>query len=85
MYSTTLGSYKSYVLSWTGFRAGSVHKQSKGVMNVSNVSGEPFSSHPEVLPCCFVDGSVAPISRLIDAEILIAMATSQESDDASRE
>ena len=85
MYSTTLGSYKSYVLSWTGFRAGSIHKQSKGVMNVSNVSGEPFSSHPEVLPCCFVDGSVAPISRLIDAEILIAMATSQESDDASRE
>ncbi len=85
MYSNTLGSYKSYMLSWTGFRAGSIHKQSRGVINISNVSGEPFSSHPGVLPCCFADGSVASVSESIDAEILVAMATSQWADDASRE
>ena len=85
MYSKTLASYKSYILSWTGFRVGAIQKQSRGVINVSNVSGEPFSSHPAVLPCCFADGSVASASESIDAEILVAMATSQWSDDASRE
>lgn len=85
MYSNTLASYKSYILSWTGFRVGSIHKQSRGVINVSKVAGEPFSSHPAVLPCCFADGSVASLSESIDAEILVAMATSQWADDASRE
>jgi type II secretory pathway pseudopilin PulG len=85
MHSNTLGSYKSYMLSWTGFRAGSFQKRNGGVINVSNLSGEPFSSHPSVLPCCFADGSVASVSESIDAKILVAMATSQRADDASRE
>jgi hypothetical protein len=37
------------------------------------------------LPCCFADGSVASISESIDVETVIAMATSQWADDASRE
>ncbi len=85
MYSNTLGSYKSYILSWTGFRVGAIQKRSRRVINVSNVSGEPFSSHPAVVPCCFADGSVATVSESIDAEIFVAMVTSQSADDASRE
>ena len=85
MYSNTLGSYKSYMLSWTGFRVGSIEKQSRGVINISNVTGEPFSSHPSILPCCFADGSVATISESIDVDTFIAMATSQGADDASQE
>jgi hypothetical protein len=85
MYSKTLASYKSYILSWTGFRVGSIQKRRNGVINVSNVAGEPFSSHPAILPCCFADGSVSSVSESIDAEIFLAMATSQLADDASRE
>jgi hypothetical protein len=85
MYSNTLGSYKSYILSWTGFRAGAFQKRSGSIINVSNLSGQPFSSHPSVLPCGFADGSVASVSESIDTEILVAMATSQWADDASRE
>jgi len=73
------------MLSWTGFRVGSIEKQSRGVINISNVTGEPFSSHPSILPCCFADGSVATISESIDVDTFIAMATSQGADDASQE
>jgi len=83
--STTLASFKSYIIAWTGFRVGAVQEQGGEVVNVSNLVGQPFSSHPGVVPCCFTDGSVTALSEAIDANAMLSLATSQNGDDAAIE
>jgi hypothetical protein len=79
--STTLASYKSYIIAWTGFRVGAIDERSG--INSSNKSGQPYSAHNDLLPCCMTDGSTTILSRNIDPSILIALATSQEGDYAN--
>ena len=83
MRSTTLASYKSYILAWTGFRLGSVSEFD--AINTTNTSGEPFSSHTGLLTCCFTDGSVRSLSSSIETYVILSMATSQNGDDGNQE
>ncbi len=77
LHSTTLASYKSYLLSWSGFRLGTVQEFSNGSINVTNRSGQPFSAHVGLLTCCFIDGSCHSLSKSTESPIMLAMATSQ--------
>ena len=79
--SSTLASYKSYILAWTGFRVGSVQGGNGKSINVTNLLGQPYSSHPQLFTCCFTDGSVKSLSDSIEASIVFALATSQNGDD----
>ncbi len=83
--SSTLASYKSYILAWTGFRVGSVQEQRGQAINISNIVGQPFSSHPGLLTCCFTDGSVTALSETIDVKTMLSLATSQNGDIAARD
>lgn len=75
--STTLASYKSYILAWTGFRVGAIYDSSNYVVNRSNKECEPYSAHGFQLPCCMTDGSVTTLAANTDSKIMIALATSQ--------
>ncbi len=73
--STTIASYKSYVLSWAGFRMGSVQARNGLESIKSNIVGEPLSSHPNLICTVKVDGSVEFLSTSMDSSVLAALAT----------
>ncbi|MCF7962384.1 MAG: DUF1559 domain-containing protein [Pirellula sp.] len=83
--SSTQASYKSYLLTWTGFRVGAIVEEAGHIMNYSNVVGQPYSAHPAMLPCCMADGSVSSVSDSIDISLFMAMATAQNGEVASYE
>lgn len=76
--STTQSSYKTYLASWSGFRVGSIQEDDPVLINYSNGSLQPFSSHRDTLPVAFVDGRVQTLSTQVDRNALIALAASQD-------
>jgi prepilin-type N-terminal cleavage/methylation domain-containing protein len=77
----TTGSYKSYVLSWSGFRVGVIHEQwGQRLINSSNDVGQPYSAHIGKLPCSFSDGSVTSLSDSIEPVVLKSISTADESE-----
>lgn len=75
--SNSLASYKSYVLSWTGFRLGSVNVRQGRTINISNLIGQPSAAHAEGCCVAFTDGAVKFLSRDTDADVMLAIATSR--------
>lgn len=73
--SDTLASYKSYILSWTGFRLGTIFQSESAFLNQSNYIGQPCTSHSSLLPCGFVDGSSRIIDLHIDRVVLASLAS----------
>ncbi len=80
LYSTTQASTKSYLVAWSGFRAGSIHYDDSKQINETNRYNQPFSSHVGQLPTSNVDGSTHFISFGIEKNVLASLATSREGD-----
>ncbi len=83
--SLTQASFKSYALAWSGWRLGSVYFDDQRAINVTNMTGGPYTSHAGVLPCVFVDGSARKLSVTIDGSVMQAICTLNRGESANVE